>query len=151
MLYRNARERGIWVLTSPPLGFGYTLLIFDPQGMSFNDYFGFEEGMDKFELSVSLFAGINPSLWLMRYLNKDGLDPAKGRLPSVGAAPFMIAGVTATEVTNLLIHKRPTISIPNVIQFDALLRKFRRTRLPWGMRGPLQRLKKALLRRQLKA
>lgn len=150
LLYRNARERGIWVLTSPPLGFGFTLLLFDPKGMSFEDYFGFEETMDEFELSVSLIAGIAPRPWLMRYLLKDGLDPAAHQLPSVGAAPFMIAGVIATEVMNLLTRKRPTLSVPEVIQFDALLRKFRRGRYRWGMRGAIQRIKKTILRRQLK-
>ena len=89
------------------MGFGFTLLIFDPKGMSFEDYFGFTEGMDEFELSVSLIAGIAPRPWLMRYLSKDGLDPAGHRLPSVGAAPFMIAGVIATEVMNLVTRKQP--------------------------------------------
>ncbi|MEF8754672.1 MAG: ThiF family adenylyltransferase [Accumulibacter sp.] len=150
LLYRTARERGIWVLTSPPLGFGYTLLIFSPQGMSFEDYFAFKEGMDEFELSVSLIAGIAPRPWLMEYQTKGGLDPAGHRLPSVGAAPFMIAGVIATEVMNLLIRKQATLSVPDIIQYDALLRRFRRARYPWGMRGPLQRLKKVFLRRQLR-
>lgn len=151
LLYRNARERDIWVLTSPPLGFGFTLLIFDPKGMSFEEYFDFKEGLDELELSLSLLVGIAPRPWLMRYLAKDGLDPAAHQLPSVGAAPFMIAGVIATEVMNLLTGKRPTLSVPEVIQFDALLRRFRRARYPWGMRGPLQRIKKGLLRRKLPA
>lgn len=149
LLYRNARERGLWVLTSPPLGFGFTLLTFDPKGMSFEDYFGFKEGMDEFELSVSLIAGILPRPWMMRYLNQDGLDPAAHQLPSVGAAPFMIAGVITTEVMNLITRKQPVRSVPDVIQFDALLQRFHKARYRWGMRGPLQQLKKALLRRRL--
>ena len=150
LLYRNARDRGIWVLTSPPLGFGFTLLTFDPKGMSFEDYFGFADGMDEFELSVALIAGIAPRPWLMSYLNKDGLDPASHRLPSVGAAPFMIAGVIATEVMNLITRKKPVMAVPEILQYDALLRRFRRTRYPLGMRSPLQRAKKALLRRKLR-
>ena len=149
LLYRNARERGIWVITSPPLGFGFTLLVFDPKGMSFEDYFAFEEGMSEFELSVSLIAGIAPRPWLMQYQTQGGLDPAGHRLPSVGAAPFMIAGVIATEVMNLLTRRQPSIAVPELIQFDALLRRFRRARYRWGMRGPIQRLKIALLRRKL--
>jgi molybdopterin/thiamine biosynthesis adenylyltransferase len=150
LLYRNARDRGVWVMTSPPLGFGFTLLVFDPKGMTFEDYFGFADGMDEFELSVALIAGIAPRPWLMRYLNRDGLDPAAGRLPSVGAAPFMIAGVVATEVMNLITRKKPVMAVPEVLQYDALLRRFRRARYPLGMRSPLQRLKKGLLRRKLR-
>lgn len=150
LLYRNARERGLWVLTSPPLGFGFTLLTFDPKGMSFEDYFGFDEGMDEFELTVALIAGILPRPWMMSYLSKDGLDTEARRLPSLGAAPFMIAGVVAAEVTNLIVRKAPVRAVPEVLQFDALLRRFRRARYPLGMRGPLQRVKKALLRRKLR-
>jgi hypothetical protein len=118
--------------------------------MSFEDYFGFTDGMDEFELSVSLIAGIAPRPWMMRYLNKEGLDAAGHRLPSVGAAPFMIAGVIATEVMNLITRKQPVMAVPEVLQFDALLRRFRRARYPLGMRGPLQRIKKVLLRRHLR-
>jgi len=32
LLYARARERGLWVLTAPPLGFGFTFLVFDPGG-----------------------------------------------------------------------------------------------------------------------
>jgi len=149
LLYRAARARNIWVLTAPPLGFGFTLLCFDPEGMSFEDYFGFEEGMDEHELAVALVAGIAPKPFMMKYLNRGGLDLGAHRLPSVGAAPFMIAGVIATESMNLLTRKQPVVAVPDVIQFDALLRRFRRVRYRWGMRGPFQRLKKILVHRRL--
>jgi len=149
LLYRAARERGLWVLTAPPLGFGFTLLIFDPNGMTFEDYFGFDESMDEHRLAVSLVAGIAPRPFMMRYLNPAGLDIGGHRLPSLGAAPFLIAGVIATEVVNLLVKKTSAMSVPEVVQFDALLRKYRRVRYRWGMKSPLQKLKIALLNRRL--
>lgn len=124
LLYRHARDRNIWVLTSPPLGFGYTLLIFDPNGMRFEDYFGINEGMSEQELSALLVKGLLPKPYMMQYLNEGGLDLEGHQLPSVGAAPFMIAGVIATEVMNLLTHKKPVIVVPEVIQFDALLHQY---------------------------
>ncbi|HKJ72038.1 MAG TPA: ThiF family adenylyltransferase [Gammaproteobacteria bacterium] len=148
LLYRRARERNLWVITSPPLGFGFTLLIFDPAGMSFEEYFGFDADSPAEELTVSLVAGIAPRPYLMRYLETSATDLAGGRLPSVAAAPFLIAGVVATETVNLLTGKRHPVAVPTVFQFDALLHRFLRKRFPRGMRGPLQRLKKALLRRK---
>ena len=71
------------------------------------------------------------------------------RLPSVGAAPFMIAGVMATQVVNLITGKTPPLTVPSIIQYDALLHKFRRRTYRMGMRSPLQALKKAILRRKL--
>jgi molybdopterin/thiamine biosynthesis adenylyltransferase len=149
LLYSQARERGLWVLTAPPLGFGFTLLIFDPKGMRFEDYFGFEQGMSERELAIALIAGIAPVPYMLRYLDVKAADLGGRRLPSLGAAPFMIAGVMAAEVTTLLTGKGKRMAVPTVYQFDALLRRFRRWRYPMGMRGPLQRIKRRLIAKRL--
>lgn len=149
LLYGEARNLGLWVLTAPPLGFGFTLLAFDPQGMRFEDYFGFSPGMSERELSIALIAGIAPTPYMMRYLDPTALDVGGHRLPSVGAAPFMIAGVMAAEVTGLLTGKGKPLAIPTLYQFDAMLKTFRRRTYPFGTRGPMQQLKKAILRRKL--
>lgn len=150
LLYGNARQKGLWVLTAPPLGFGFILLMFDPQGMSFKDYFGFYPGMSERDRVVALIAGINPKPFMLRYLDRKQPDVAGRRLPSVGAAPFMIAGVITTEVTRLLIaDKGASMAVPTVYQFDAMLHQFRRRTYFWGMRGPLQRLKRYILNRVL--
>lgn len=149
LLYGRAREKGIWVLTAPPLGFGFTLLMFDPRGMSFEDYFGFHARMSERDRIVALIAGIMPKPYILRYLDRKQPDTAKRRLPSVGAAPFMIAGIIATEVIGLLIGKGQRMAAPTVYQFDALLRQFRRRTYFWGMRGPLQRVRRLILNRML--
>ncbi len=150
LLYPRAREKGLWVLTAPPLGFGFTLLAFDPEGMTFEDYFDFHPGMTEVERIAALVAGIAPRAWFTRYLDWEDIDPGERRLPSVGAAPFLIAGVIATEVTALLTGKRRPAAVPRVCQFDALANRFRRTRLPFGNRSPQQRLRRWFLMRQLK-
>ena len=71
------------------------------------------------------------------------------RLPSVGAAPFMIAGVMATEVSRIITGRGKPMAAPTIYQFDALLRQFRRRTYRFGMRSPVQRLKRALLDRVL--
>jgi molybdopterin/thiamine biosynthesis adenylyltransferase len=149
LLYGKARAKGLWVLTAPPLGFGFTLLMFDPDGMSFEDYFGFHSRMTERDRVVALIAGIAPKPFMLRYLDRTQPDMAGRRLPSVGAAPFMIAGVIATEVVRLLTGKGQPMAAPTVYQFDALLRQFRRRTYFWGMRGPLQRVKRFLLDRML--
>jgi molybdopterin/thiamine biosynthesis adenylyltransferase len=149
LLYGKAREKGLWVLTAPPLGFGFTLLMFDPQGMSFENYFGFHSKMTERDQIVALIAGIAPKPFMLRYLDRKLPDAAGRRLPSVGAAPFMIAGVIATEVTRLLTGKGQAMAAPTIYQFDALLRRFRRRTYRWGMRSPLQRLKRLILDRIL--
>lgn len=149
LLYAKAREKGLWVLTAPPLGFGFTLIMFDPKGMRFEDYFGFYPGMAERDRVVALIAGIAPKPFMLRYLDRGRPDPGKRRLPSVGAAPFMIAGIMATEVTRHLTGKGRAMAAPTIYQFDALLRQFRRKTYWWGMRGPIQRLKRIILGRMM--
>lgn len=149
LLYRHAREKGLWVLTAPPLGFGFTLLMFDPKGMKFEDYFGFRQEMSERQRVIALIAGIAPRPFMLKYLDRSRPDFEGRRLPSVGAAPFMIAGVVATEVTRILLGKGEPMAAPTVYQFDALLRRFRMRTYPWGMRGPVQKLKQMLLDRML--
>ncbi|GAB4356701.1 MAG: ThiF family adenylyltransferase [Methylohalobius crimeensis] len=149
LLYRKAREHGLWVLTAPPLGFGFTLLCFDPNGMSFERYFGFHPGMAEHDLVVALVAGLAPRPYILRYLKPQGADLKGRRLPSVGAAPFMIAGVIATEVTQILLKESKPLAVPTIYQFDARLRCFKRQTLRWGMNSPWQRFKRWLLSRKL--
>ena len=149
LLYGKAREKGLWVLTAPPLGFGFTLLMFDPKGMSFEDYFGFHSSMTERDQIVALIAGIAPKPFMLRYLDRKQPDVAGRRLPSVGAAPFMIAGVIATEVTDCLLAKdRPWLCPPS-INLTPCCAQFRRRTYFWGMRGPLQKLKRLILNRIL--
>ncbi len=150
LLYPQAREKGLWVLTAPPLGFGFTMLAFDPKGMAFEDYFDFHPGMGERELIVRLIAGIAPKPYPLRYLAREVVNPQSGRLPSVGAAPFLIAGAIAAEVVNLLTGKGLPLAVPTVYQFDALLRRFSLKTYRWGMKSPLQRLRRQLLARAFK-
>ncbi len=151
LLYAAARKKGLWVLTAPPLGFGFTLLNFDPKGMTFEDYFNFNPDDSEFELSVSLIAGIAPRAYMLKYLDQSSISLGNHQLPSVSPAPFIIAGVIATNICNILLHKTQPVSVPSVIQYDALLQKYKKHRFIWGMKGPLQRIKKIILRNKLKA
>jgi hypothetical protein len=150
LLYPKARAKNLWVLTAPPLGFGFTLLAFDPKGMGFEDYFDFRPAMSERELIVRLIAGIAPKLYPLRYLAREALHPQGGRLPSVGAAPFLIAGAIAAEAVNLLTGKGPPLAVPTVYQFDALLKRFALRTYRFGMKSPWQKLRRQLLARLLK-
>jgi hypothetical protein len=139
----------LWVLTAPHWGFGFTLLMFDPKGMKFEDYFGFRPGMSERQRVIALIAGIAPKPFMLKYMDRSRPDFEGRRLPSVAAAPFMIAGShgdrgDAGSDGKGAIHGRSDrlpVRCP-----DAL---FRRKTYRWGMRGPMQRLKQVLLDRML--
>ena len=100
-------------------------------------------------LVIALIAGIAPKPFMLKYLDRSRPDFEGRRLPSVGAAPFMIAGVMATEVSRILTGHGLPMAVPTIYQFDALLRQFRRRTYRFGMRSPVQRLKRAILDRVL--
>ena len=45
LLFREARQRGLWAITAGPLGFGAAWILFDPRGMDFDTYFDLHDGM----------------------------------------------------------------------------------------------------------
>lgn len=120
MLYEIARDIGVWVITAPPLGFGYSLLAFDPDGMRFSEYFGINSSMKKDEQIVRFIAGLSPKSFMFSYL-----ELKEKSLPSVCVGPFMAASAVATEVTRILTKNgSATLAAPSMYQFDAKLRKF---------------------------
>ena len=58
LLFKQARENGIYAMTSAPLGFGATLQVFSPRGMTFDEYFGISDTMDTLEKIASFAAGL---------------------------------------------------------------------------------------------
>ena len=60
LVFREARRRGIWAITAGPIGFSAAWLVFSPSGMSFDDYFDFDDGMDRADQLVAFLVGLTP-------------------------------------------------------------------------------------------
>ena len=142
LLFRKARERRIYGLTSAPVGFGATLHVFGPDGMTFDEYFDLDDGMTLEEQLVHLGLGLTPRLLQLRYFSPSKLDLSGRRAPSMGSACLLCAALVATEVANLVLRRRPVRTVPQFYQFDPLVQRYAAGRLKWGNRHPLQRLKK---------
>jgi molybdopterin/thiamine biosynthesis adenylyltransferase len=142
LLFRKARERGIYALTAAPIGFGATLHVFSPTGMSFDEYFDLRDGMSLPEQVIQFGLGLAPRLAQRRYFPPSSLDLMGRRAPSMGSACLLCAGLVATEVTNLILGRRPPRVAPHFSQFDPLVPTYKTGRLWWGNRNPIQRAKK---------
>lgn len=151
LLFREVRRRGIWAVTAGPVGFSTAWLVFDPRGMSFDDYFDLHDGMDHWEQIIAFVAGLAPRATHLPYLDLSAVDPQSGRGPSAGLACQLCAGVAAAEVVKILLGRTPIRSAPRYSQFDAYRAILRTGRLRWGNRHPLQRLKRWYLRRRFRA
>ena len=149
-LYRAARERGIPVVCSAPLGAGASLICFKPDGMHFDDYFGFA-GCDDLTMAVRFMVGMSPRLPQRHYLAyPEIVDFVKRRVPSLGMACQFAAGMAVTATLKLLLQRGGVKGAPHTAQFDAYLGRFYRCWRPGGYRNPLQKLAERIVVSRLK-
>ncbi len=147
--FAACRRKGIPAVTAAPLGMGTALLVFGAEGMSFEDYFGFE-GCDEMEMSIRFLVGLSPAMLQRGYVaDMSRVNLAERRGPSSIAACQLCAGVTAVETLKLLLGRGGVKTAPWASQFDAYRMRYVHTWRPGGHRNPLQRLMRFLVRRQL--
>ena len=150
LVYREARRRGIWAVMAGPMGFSTAWLVFDPHGMSLDDYFDFRDGQDRLEQLVAFAVGLAPRATHLRYLDLTQVDIQRERGPSAGLACQLCAGVAAAEVVKILLGRGPVRAAPYYSQFDAYQQQFRRGYLRGSNRHPWQRVKRWWLLRRLR-
>lgn len=147
--FAACEARGIPVVTAAPLGLGTALLVFGPEGMSFEDYFGFE-GCDEMEMAIRFLVGLSPAMLQRGYVaDMARVNLAERRGPSCIAACQLCAGVAAVEVLKLALGRPGVKFAPWGSQFDAYRMRYVRTWRPAGYRNPMQRLMRFLVRQQL--
>ncbi|MBJ6723661.1 ThiF family adenylyltransferase [Geomesophilobacter sediminis] len=149
-IFQRCREKGIYAITSAPLGFGATLQVFSPTGMTFDDYFGIDDEMDFVEKIASFASGLGPQPYHIRYLDLSKVNFANRTGPAVAPACTMAASLIATEVAKIVTGKGTVLAAPHYLQIDLLLGKFKRGFLFMGGKNPLQKLKKWLILRKVR-
>jgi molybdopterin/thiamine biosynthesis adenylyltransferase len=147
LVFRRARELGLPVVTCGPIGFSAALLVFMPDGPSFDDYLGLREGMDPREQLLRFAIGLAPAGLHLPYLDRTAVDFTNSRAPASSIAVALCAGVAAVEVLNLLLKRRPPLAVPRYAQFDPYRLRYRRGRVWGGHRHPMQQLKLWYLKR----
>lgn len=149
LLYREAEQQGIPVVAAGPIGASAALLTFVPGGMTWHQYFAMDLAQNVTDKYVLFALGTAPKATHMPYLDRRYVNLAAKRGPSLSLAVQLCAGVAAAEVLKLLLKRGTVRAAPVFQQFDAYRGKFVVGRLRWGNRGPIQRIKFALLRRWL--
>ena len=149
--FARCRELGIPALTAAPLGMGVGLLVFMPTGMSFEEYFRLD-GHSTDEQYLRFLIGLAPKGLHRSYLaDPSRVSLADRRGPSTGAACLLCSGAVAAMATRILLLRDGVKAAPIHHQYDAYRQQFATSRLSRGNNGPLQRIKIAIARRQLRA
>lgn len=150
LLYKTARELGKTVVFAAPIGFSGTLHVFSPDGMSFDEYYAIDDAMPLYDKIVAFAIGLTPRGTHWRYMDTSKVKLSDHAGPSISSACMISTGLLTTEVLTILLQRRPPQSAPRFVQFDPYRQIYRRGRLRWGNRGPLQRLKRWLVGRKFR-
>jgi molybdopterin/thiamine biosynthesis adenylyltransferase len=149
LLFRTAQQHGLHALTSGPLGFGATLHVFSPAGMSFDRYFDFHDAMDKLDQLIAFIVGLAPQSLHLKYLDLARVDVSQKTGPSSGIACQLCSALIGVEAMKIILDKKPRRVAPWYFQFDPYLQRYVGGYLWLGNRHPKQRLKRWLLKRSL--
>jgi molybdopterin/thiamine biosynthesis adenylyltransferase len=150
-LFAAARRAGVPAITAGPLGFGATLHVFSPTGMSFDEYFDLADRQDPFEQLLNFVVGLAPGGLHVPYLDFATVNPATGRGPSSIVGTQLASCLVGAEAVRILLGRGPSPEAPRYFQFDAYRRKLKSGSLPRGNRSVVQRLKRAVLRKRARA
>lgn len=149
-LFIRAREKGIYAITSAPLGFGSTLQVFSPDGMDFDTYFGIKSEFPLEKKLAAFAAGLTPHLYHVKYLDASKVDLARQKGPAVAPACTLATSLLTTEVVKIITGSQKVFPVPHYIQIDMYLRKLRKGYLWLGGNNPLQKLKTEIIYRKFK-
>lgn len=140
MVFSKCREKKIPALTAAPLGMGVAFLYFQPDGMSFEDYFKVD-GHEQQEQYARFIAGLSPAMLNRDYLvAPDAVNFREKRGPSTIMACDLCAGVMGTSVLKILLNRGAIRAAPWGMHFDNYHQKLKFTWRPFGNSNPLQQL-----------
>lgn len=150
LLFRKAREKGIYAVTSGPIGFGATLQVFSPAGMSFDEYFGISDKMDYVQKMVAFSVGLTPRPLHLGYMDLARVDLRAGTGPSMASACALCANLVATAAVDILLRRKKVKAAPHYFQFDPYREVYKKGYLFMGGQNPLQAFKRWFLLRKIR-
>jgi molybdopterin/thiamine biosynthesis adenylyltransferase len=145
-IFAEARKREIPCVTSAPIGFGATCLVFDKNSISFEKYFQFKSE-DPLNNLFKFVVGIAPSFMHLKYLmDRNYSNFTKGKTSSTPAGCLAASTVICSEAIKILLNRGPRHRAPRVLHYDFYLNRFKSSYVWWGLNNPLMRLKLFILK-----
>ncbi|MCY4044568.1 MAG: ThiF family adenylyltransferase [Cellvibrionales bacterium] len=134
-MYSIARNQGLDVVISSPVGFGASLHIFTPQGMSFDTFFSLQAD-DSFEEKMSKFgSGLTPSHLYLGYQEAADIDFTHQKSGALGSSCLLASTLTGYSCLMQLLSKQSFKAAPFCYQIDLFASKFEELCLPDGVAG----------------
>jgi molybdopterin/thiamine biosynthesis adenylyltransferase len=132
-LQRAARQKGIYYIFASAIGFGALVVIFDPKGLTLEEYNKLSPMLDidsdeEPEVSLERVCPVIPSYIVSSSVEAEeimrqviaGERPAPTNSIGVGLASIL----AAIEAINILLRKRDIVSAPQYTYIDLIARQF---------------------------
>ena len=110
------RERRIPVVNAGPIGYGAALLVFLPDGISFDEYFRIEDGMTRAEQLLAQALGLAPGL--VSDVDPSRVNFEKRQGPALATTCLLCAATATTEVLKLVTGRGTPAVAPCGVYFD---------------------------------
>lgn len=139
-VFARCHELGIPAVTAAPMGLGTALLVFNPKGMSFEEYFALD-GYEFEDQILKFIVGVSPSMLQRHYLlNRESVNLFKKKVPSTAMGIELAAGVACSAALKVLLGRGDVRYAPKGLHFDAYQNRLVKTWRPFGNRNPVQQL-----------
>lgn len=127
MFHREARRQNKYVFLAVNIGWGANVFIFDPKGMTLEEYVGLpnaasEEEMRNFQIPAEKFAPQIPEYMGEELINK--IVRGEIPIPAVSPSVALEAGMLSTAIILYLTKEEVNNVIPNYSSIDLYSRKF---------------------------
>ena len=138
-VHAAARRHGLYAVMGSAVGFSACLQVFDPKGMTIEEYCDIRDGMQPLEKQLRYACSIVPELLHINYFDvsrsESNTDFMKNTGPSLSVACSLAASLVASEVALILLKRRPPRCIPYTFQFDPYTWRYAQTYVEGGMRN----------------
>lgn len=136
-LFKACAARGIPAVIVGPIGMGAALVTFDPKGMTFEEYFGFNNH-SQYEKYCRFILGLAPKfLHLKSLVDRSYANAHEKKAPSLPMGCQLAAGVMGTEALKHILKRGPRLVAPHSLQFDAFTYRLKKSWLPFGSLNPI--------------
>lgn len=126
LLAKHARNQGKYVLAPQAIGYGGSVVVFDPKGMSFNEHLGLDEGLKKEDFDSIIASPEKYASIIPKYIDKEIVKKTINReipIPNIALAQTLAASIMVAEALFILLKLRKPTVAPKVIALDLLENK----------------------------
>jgi molybdopterin/thiamine biosynthesis adenylyltransferase len=136
LLHAEARSRGIPSMIVAPVGYGCTIHVFEPDGMSFDEYFDVNDSMTEQAQLDNWGIGLGPSHLYRHYMEKPFLDMENRTASMVSSicllSSALMASAALRRLLNLPMSYKP---VPYIYHLDVVTARFEELHVPDGVPG----------------